>query len=229
MNLSSTITGLPYVGKTTVFNLLTGAHASTGAFAGAEAETNIGVAKVPDERVDRLSALFKPKKTTLAEITYRDLGLAKSATVGEGISAKKLGDLRVAQHTSESSVLAALSFPRLEFVNLRLVRFDEFRFVYAEIFVQHFAQFLRENDRDGASVLRVDRNLKRTGVAIVTVNCAVSFPNAVSVTRGMIVVADEKNFGPEVFVEGVLGFDGGQIIAGGNDAAVQDNQVAIPG
>ena len=94
MNLSSTITGLPYVGKTTLFNLLTGGHASTGAFAGAEGETNIGVAKVPDERVERLSALFKPKKTTFAEITYRDLGLAKSATPGEGISPKKLGDLR---------------------------------------------------------------------------------------------------------------------------------------
>jgi ribosome-binding ATPase len=95
VNLSSTITGLPYVGKTTLFNLLTGGHASTGAFAGAEAETNIGVAKVPDERVEKLSALFKPKATTFAEITYRDLGLAKSATPGgEGISPKKLGDLR---------------------------------------------------------------------------------------------------------------------------------------
>jgi GTP-binding protein YchF len=94
MNLSSTITGLPYVGKTTLFNLLTGGHAATGGFAGAEGETNIGVAKVPDERVDRLAALFHPKKTTYAEITYRDLGLAKSATPGEGISPKKLGDLR---------------------------------------------------------------------------------------------------------------------------------------
>jgi GTP-binding protein YchF len=94
VNLSSTITGPPYVGKTTLFNLLTGGHASTGGFAGAEGETNIGVAKVPDERVERLSALFKPKKTTFAEITYRDLGLAKSSTPGEGISAKKLGDLR---------------------------------------------------------------------------------------------------------------------------------------
>ena len=95
MNLSSTITGLPYVGKTTLFNLLTGGHASTGAFAGAEAETNIGVAKVPDERVPKLSALFSPKKTTYAEITYRDLGLAKGATPGEGIGSKKLGDLRL--------------------------------------------------------------------------------------------------------------------------------------
>ncbi len=94
MNLVSTITGLPYVGKTTIFNLLTGGHASTGAFAGAEGETNVGVAKVPDERVEKLSALFKPKKTTFAEVTYRDLGLAHAAHQGQGISTQKLGDLR---------------------------------------------------------------------------------------------------------------------------------------
>jgi len=96
VGLASAITGLPYVGKTTLFNLLTGAHAATGGFAGAEAETNVGVAKVPDPRVDRLSALFTPKKTTHAEITYRDLGLAKAAAAGQGISPQKLGDLRTA-------------------------------------------------------------------------------------------------------------------------------------
>ncbi|HUQ41549.1 MAG TPA: redox-regulated ATPase YchF [Candidatus Limnocylindrales bacterium] len=94
MNLVSTITGLPYVGKTTLFNLITGGHAATGSFAGAEGETNVGVAKVPDERVEKLAALFKPKKTTYAEITYRDLGLAHSAEKGQGISTQKLGDLR---------------------------------------------------------------------------------------------------------------------------------------
>ncbi|HET7700105.1 MAG TPA: redox-regulated ATPase YchF [Candidatus Limnocylindria bacterium] len=94
MNLVSTITGLPYVGKTTLFNLLTGGHAATGAFAGAEGETNVGVAKVPDERVGKLAALFTPKKTTYAEVTYRDLGLAHSAGQGQGPSPQKLGDLR---------------------------------------------------------------------------------------------------------------------------------------
>jgi ribosome-binding ATPase len=92
MNLVTTITGLPFVGKTTLFNLLTGQRIATGTFAGAEAETNVGVAKVPDDRLDRLVPLFKPKKVTYAETTYRDLGLAKGG--GEGISAKKLGDLR---------------------------------------------------------------------------------------------------------------------------------------
>ncbi len=106
MNLVSTITGLPFVGKTTLFNLLTGGHAATGAFAGAEGETNVGVARVPDDRVEKLAVLFKPKKTTFAEVTYRDLGLAHSAEkaalaalakrgpLPPGINPQKLGDLR---------------------------------------------------------------------------------------------------------------------------------------
>jgi hypothetical protein len=94
MSLVTTITGLPFAGKTTLFNLLTGQRIATGTFAGAEAETNVGVAKVPDERIDQLVPLFKPKKTVYAEITYRDLGLAKGSGAGEGISTKKLGDLR---------------------------------------------------------------------------------------------------------------------------------------
>ncbi|HEV8536412.1 MAG TPA: redox-regulated ATPase YchF [Candidatus Limnocylindria bacterium] len=96
MNVVSAITGLPYVGKTTLFNLLTGAHATTGAFSGADAETNVGVAKVPDRRVDDLAALYRPKKTTHAEVMYRDLGLAHAEKPGQGISAQKLGDLRTA-------------------------------------------------------------------------------------------------------------------------------------
>ena len=116
MNLVSTITGLPYVGKTTLFNLLTSGHAATGAFAGAEGETNVGVAKVPDQRVDKLSALYKPRKTTYAEVTYRDLGLAPRVATGvgvtvrsdagQGISAQKLGDLR----TSDALVQVVRAF-----------------------------------------------------------------------------------------------------------------------
>jgi GTP-binding protein YchF len=124
VNLVSTITGLPYVGKTTLFNLLTGGHAATGAFAGAEGETNVGVAKVPDPRVDKLAALYKPRKTTYAEVTYRDLGLAPrvatgaaghATQAGQGISAQKLGDLR----TSDALVHVVRAFrdPAVPHVN----------------------------------------------------------------------------------------------------------------
>ena len=57
-------------GKTTIFNMLTGLQAQVG-FAGKE-EIHLGVIKVPDPRIDRLSQIFKPKKTTYAEIRFSD-------------------------------------------------------------------------------------------------------------------------------------------------------------
>ncbi len=58
-------------GKTTVFNMLTGLQAQVGAYGGKE-EVHLGVIKVPDARVDKLSQIFKPKKTTYAEIRFTD-------------------------------------------------------------------------------------------------------------------------------------------------------------
>jgi hypothetical protein len=58
-------------GKTTIFNMLTGLQAQVGGFGGKE-EVHLGVIKVPDARIDKLSAIFKPKKTTYAEIRFTD-------------------------------------------------------------------------------------------------------------------------------------------------------------
>lgn len=58
-------------GKTTTFNMLTGLHAHVGGFGGKE-EVHLGVIKVPDARIDKLSQIFKPKKTTYAEIRFTD-------------------------------------------------------------------------------------------------------------------------------------------------------------
>jgi hypothetical protein len=74
-----TIVGLPASGKTTVFNALTGGHAEVGGFTGGRAAPNVGVVKVPDARLDRLSELFKPKKTTPADVTYVDVAIPAGA------------------------------------------------------------------------------------------------------------------------------------------------------
>jgi GTP-binding protein YchF len=75
--------GLAKSGKTTLFNLLTGSNVPTARFDTARAELHTGVARVPDTRVDRLSALFKPKKTTYATFEVVDLaGIAKGERAG---------------------------------------------------------------------------------------------------------------------------------------------------
>ncbi|MBI4270131.1 MAG: redox-regulated ATPase YchF [Candidatus Rokubacteria bacterium] len=75
--------GLPKSGKTTLFNLLTGANVATARYDTGRAELHTGVARVPDPRVDTLARLFKPKKTTYASFEVVDLaGIAKGERAG---------------------------------------------------------------------------------------------------------------------------------------------------
>jgi len=67
------IVGLPNSTKTTIFNALTRSQAETSAFSSGQVETNVAVVPVPDPRVDRLSAMFNPRKTTYARIEYHDI------------------------------------------------------------------------------------------------------------------------------------------------------------
>jgi GTP-binding protein YchF len=66
------IIGLPQTGKTTIFNALTRGDQPVTT-SGGRFEVHTGVVDVPDERVDRLSAMFKPKKTIYAKVTYADI------------------------------------------------------------------------------------------------------------------------------------------------------------
>ncbi len=66
------IIGLPQSGKTTVFNALTRGEAPVATGGGYGQETHVAVVKVPDERLDRLTEMFSPKKTTPAEVQYTD-------------------------------------------------------------------------------------------------------------------------------------------------------------
>jgi hypothetical protein len=66
------IVGLPQVGKTSLFRILTKAKLDQHGFSNPR-EAHIGVARVPDERLDKLSALYSPKKTTYASVEYVDV------------------------------------------------------------------------------------------------------------------------------------------------------------
>lgn len=97
MALSCGIIGLPMTGKTTFFNLLTGAGAETSAFFSGKTSTNTGCCQIPDERVDWLSGLFKPKKTTYAQVEMIDIpGLVRGASQGQGSGNEFLSAVREA-------------------------------------------------------------------------------------------------------------------------------------
>jgi len=84
------IVGLPRSGKTTVFNTLTRGHAETGGYGGAT--VNVGVVKVPDDRLTRLTELFHPKREVHADVTYADLPAPPSAVDGHGVASEMPAD-----------------------------------------------------------------------------------------------------------------------------------------
>ncbi len=86
------IIGLPQSGKTTLFNALTRGDQPT-TMSGGRFEVHTGVVDVPDERVDRLSVMFKPQKTIYAKVTYADIAGLESGAAKSGISGQLLNQL----------------------------------------------------------------------------------------------------------------------------------------
>ncbi|HAG11975.1 MAG TPA: redox-regulated ATPase YchF [Desulfotomaculum sp.] len=79
------LVGLPAVGKTTIFNLLTQTGAQTSDFMSGKFETNTGAAKVPDPRIDFLTQLCNPRRTVYAQIMCSDVpGLTSGTNQGKG-------------------------------------------------------------------------------------------------------------------------------------------------
>ncbi len=89
------IVGLPNVGKSTLFNSITKAGAECANYPFCTIEPNVGVVAVPDERLDKLTEIYKPQKTTHAIIEFVDIaGLVKGASKGEGLGNKFLSHIR---------------------------------------------------------------------------------------------------------------------------------------
>ncbi|MBC7341657.1 MAG: redox-regulated ATPase YchF [Clostridia bacterium] len=95
MALSCGLVGLPTVGKTTFFNLLTHVGADTSAFFTGKTDTRTGVCLIPDARIDFLSEIFKPRKTTYAQLQVVDVpGLMRGSSQGQGVGNQFLEHVR---------------------------------------------------------------------------------------------------------------------------------------
>jgi len=87
------IAGFPRSGKTTIFNALTGQHADVGGFT-EPGKVHLGTIKVPDGRIDRLSEIFQPRKTTYAEMAFVDFPAAGEGTGGSALETATLTQMR---------------------------------------------------------------------------------------------------------------------------------------
>ena len=89
------IVGLPNVGKSTLFNSITKVGAECANYPFCTIEPNVGVVAVPDERLDKLTKIYNPQKTTHAIVEFVDIaGLVKGASKGEGLGNKFLSHIR---------------------------------------------------------------------------------------------------------------------------------------
>ena len=89
------IIGLPNVGKSTLFNAITGAGAQSANYPFCTIEPNVGIVAVPDKRLDKLAEMYSPQKYTPAVIEFVDIaGLVKGASKGEGLGNKFLSHIR---------------------------------------------------------------------------------------------------------------------------------------
>ena len=89
------VVGLPNVGKSTLFNAITHAGAESANYPFCTIEPNVGIVDVPDERLDKLAALYNSKKITHTFLKFVDIaGLVKGASKGEGLGNKFLSHIR---------------------------------------------------------------------------------------------------------------------------------------
>ncbi|MFT8872803.1 MAG: redox-regulated ATPase YchF [Sporolactobacillus sp.] len=146
MSLTTGIVGLPNVGKSTLFNAITQAGAEMANYPFCTIEPNVGMVSVPDQRLDRLSAMYHPKKTIATTFEFTDIaGLVKGASQGEGLGNQFLATIR--QVDAISHVVRCFEDKNVTHVSGKIDPLDDIETINLELILADLEQVNKRYDR----------------------------------------------------------------------------------
>jgi len=140
------IIGLPNVGKSTLFNILTNSSVAANNFPFTTIEPNVGICQLPDARLKALAELFNPDKTTPATVRFVDIaGLVKDAHNGAGLGNKFLANIREV----DAIIQVVRTFPDSNIVNTlpECNPIEEIQVVQTELILSDLEQAVRAKEK----------------------------------------------------------------------------------
>jgi ribosome-binding ATPase len=132
MSLSIGIVGLPNVGKSTLFNALTKQSVLAANYPFATIEPNLGIVNVPDERLDKLAALYESQRIVPATVSFVDIaGLVKGASEGQGMGNQFLANIR--ESSAVCQMVRAFNDPNVVHVSGKIDPKDDIETINTEL------------------------------------------------------------------------------------------------